>query len=78
MWDEYLLMDRIKRIKNDLQPHKTYYEADVKLRILHMFESGEVSYDLLAQSFGISEQTIYNWRKEYDKNGVMGLDENNR
>lgn len=68
-------MDRTKRMARDLQPRRAHYEPDVKFRILHLFEQGIIPPDDIAKSFGITVRTIYNWRDEYDRRGMAGLED---
>ena len=68
-------MDMGSQIREDLKPRTTHYAPEIKLRILDLFENGEVPCDAIAKSFGITMQTIYNWRKAYKKDGVAGLED---
>ena len=68
-------MDVKTRLKDDLRPRGKHYEPDVKLRILHMYERGNIPVEDIAESFGITKQAIYTWRRSYKKNGVEGLKE---
>ena len=66
-------MDIATRMKKDHQPRSRHYEPDVKLRILHMLERGNVPPEDIAESFGVSKQIIYVWRRAYKKHGMAGL-----
>ena len=68
-------MNRTKRMAKELQPRQKHYEADVKFRILHLFERGSMPPEEIAESFGVSERTLYNWRNAYDRLGMAGLED---
>ena len=70
-------MERKKRIMTDLQPRKKHYDPEIKLRILCAMEQG-IKMESITASFGITRQTIHDWRKRYDAFGLEGLEEGSR
>lgn len=64
---------RQKCLKADLQPRRAYYDAEIKLRILHLVENG-TDMDAAAESFGVSSRSIRNWQDDYDRAGRAGLE----
>lgn len=68
-------MKRAERMTRDLQPRQKHYEADVKFRILHLLERGYMPPEEIAESFGISARTPYDWRDAYDEAGMAWLED---
>lgn len=61
----------------DLQPRKKHYDSEIKLRILCQVEQG-IAIESIVKSFGITRQTIHDWKKRYDARGLEGLEEGPR
>lgn len=65
-------MNRAKQMTEDLQRRQKHYRKDVKFRILHLLEHGNISPKEIAKSFGISAKTLYDWRDACDELGLGG------
>ena len=68
-------MDRTKRMAGDLQPRQKHYEAEMKFRILYLSEQKNTDPGEIATAFGISRNTLHNWRNAYDEKGMAGLED---
>ncbi|MGN7707968.1 helix-turn-helix domain-containing protein [Chryseobacterium sp. 22543] len=63
-----------------LKPSKNRsYSLEFKLKVLRSIESGNLSQREACIRFNIPAQsTVLNWQKDYEKNGILGLENNPR